>query len=134
MRRLLILCATIAFVAPTPALAASLTATVPSGMKAKVTDHAAFDGACAPRRVVVKLTVPPANGSVTTALEPVVMPAVTRLGGPQRCAGKIAPTAVVYYQSKPNFKGVDQFKYQRTNLDNSNDRLNGEITLTVTVK
>ena len=43
------------------------------------------------------------------------------------------PTAVVYYQSNPNFKGVDRFKYQRTNEDNPNDRLNGEIEITVTV-
>jgi hypothetical protein len=62
------------------------------------------------------------------------VPAITKLGGAQRCAGKTAPTAVVYYQSKPSFKGEDQFKYQRTNLDNPNDRLNGEIMVIVTVK
>ena len=40
---------------------------------------------------------------------------------------------LVYYQSKPNFKGTDRFKYRRTNEHNPNDRLNGEIELTVTV-
>jgi TIR domain len=50
------------------------------------------------------------------------------------CAGKSAPTAVIYYQSKPDFKGTDQFRYQRTNQDNPNDRLNGEVMITVTVK
>jgi hypothetical protein len=30
--------------------------------------------------------------------------------------------------------GTDQFRYQRTNQDNPNDRLNGEILITVTVK
>jgi hypothetical protein len=44
------------------------------------------------------------------------------------------PQHVLYYQSEPNFKGLDQFKYQRINVDNPNDRLNGEIILTVTVK
>jgi hypothetical protein len=42
--------------------------------------------------------------------------------------------AVLYYESEPKFKGLDQFKYQRINEDNPNDRLNGEIILTVTVK
>ena len=87
-----------------------------------------------PQHVVVKITRPPANGTATTTEENKALPANTELGGVQPCAGKSAPTAVVYYQSKPDFRGTDQFRYQRTNQDNPNDRLNGEILITVTVK
>jgi hypothetical protein len=102
---------------------ASLTATAQSGVKTKVAEH-----------VGVKTTTPPANGNVTTAEENSVLPANTTLGGAQPCAGYSAPTAVLYYESEPKFKGLDQFKYQRINEDNPKDRLNGEIILTVTVK
>jgi hypothetical protein len=75
-----------------------------------------------------------ASGTATTTIETKTVQSAGRLGGPQPCAGVSMPTAVVYYQSKSNFKGMDQFKYQRINQDNPNDRLNGEVVLTVTVK
>jgi len=114
-------------------MAASLTATAPSGVKTEVMEHSARNNDCASRHVVVKITSPPVNGTVTIAQENKVVPSVGKLGGPQSCAGHTMPTAVVYYQSKPNFKGTDQFKYQRTNEDNPSDRLNGEVEITVTV-
>ena len=114
-------------------MAGSLTATVPSGVKTDVAEHSARNEDCGAEHVVVKITSPPTNGTVTIAEENKVVPAVGSLGGPQTCAGRTMPTAVVYYQSKPNFKGTDRFKYQRTNEDNPNDRLNGEIEFTVTV-
>jgi hypothetical protein len=132
--RTLILFAMLALVVPVPAMAASLSATAQSGVKTKVSMHAAFDRSCVPQHVVVKITTPPANGSITTTEESAVMPKNTKLGGAQPCAGKSAPTATLYYTSKPNFRGQDQFKYQRVNEDNPKDRLNGEIILTVTVK
>src|SRR5437660_2797654 len=134
--RVAALCTSLAFAMPLTALAAPMTvkSTVQSGVKSKVSQHAAFGRTCSPQRVVVKITTQPANGSVTTAEEPSVMPAVTKLGGAQPCAGKTSQAAVVYYQSRPGFKGVDQIKYERTNLDNARDRLNGEVTLTITVK
>jgi hypothetical protein len=132
--RILTLCAMLTLVAPVPATGASLSATAQSGVKTKVSSHAAFGSSCVPQHVIVKVTTPPANGSVTTAEESAVMPARTKLGGAQRCAGRSAPTAVLYYQSKPRFKGQDQFKYQRINQNDPNDRLNGEVLLTVTVK
>src|SRR5262249_49773558 len=110
------------------------TATVKSGVRTKVSQHIGFDKSCNPQHVVVKITTPPANGSVATTEETLVMPAKTSLGGVQPCAGKSGPNAVVYYASKPGFKGQDTFKYQRTNEDNPKDRLNGEIVMTVTVK
>jgi hypothetical protein len=116
------------------ALAASLSRTVQSGIKTEVAEHVGFDRSCVPQHVVVKITKSPANGTATTAEENKALPANTELGGVQPCAGKSAPTAVVYYQSKPDFRGTDQFRYQRTNQDNPNDRLNGEILITVTVK
>jgi hypothetical protein len=131
--RTLALCFVLALAALAPAMAASLSATVPSGVKTQVAQHNAYNGDCAPQHVVVKITTPPANGTVTTAEESKVAPPVARLGGSQSCAGHTIPTAVVYYRSKPNFKGTDQFKYQRTNVDNPDDRLNGEIEITVTV-
>jgi hypothetical protein len=116
------------------AVAASLSRTVQSGIKTEVAEHVGFDKSCVPQHVVVKITRPPTNGTATTAEENKSLPAKTELGGTQPCAGKSAPTAVVYYQSKPDFSGTDQFRYQRTNQDNPNDRLNGEILITVTVK
>jgi TIR domain len=123
-----------AVTASAQALAASLSRTVQSGIKTEVAEHVGFDRSCVPQHVVVKITRPPANGTATTTEENKALPANTELGGVQPCAGKSAPTAVVYYQSKPDFRGTDQFRYQRTNQDNPNDRLNGEILITVTVK
>ena len=62
-------------VAPVPATIASLTATAQSGVKTKVSEHVGFEKSCAPQHVVVKITTPPANGSVTTAEENLVLPA-----------------------------------------------------------
>jgi len=123
-----------AVTASAQALAASLSRTVQSGVKTEVSEHVGFDRSCMPQHVVVKITRPPANGTATATEENKALPANTELGGAQPCAGKSAPTAVVYYQSKPDFRGTDQFRYQRTNQDNANDRLNGEILITVTVK
>jgi hypothetical protein len=117
-----------------PAMAASLTATVKSGVKTKVTQHAAFDKSCNPQHVVVEITTEPANGTVTGTEETLAMPGKTKLGGVQPCAGKTGPNAVLYYESKPGFKGQDTFKYRRTNEDDPKDRLNGEMVMTVTVK
>jgi hypothetical protein len=114
-------------------MAASLSASVPSGVKTEVAEHSARNKDCVAEHVVVKITLPPANGTVTITEENKVVPPVGKLGGPQSCAGHTIPTAVVYYQSRPNFKGTDRFKYQRTNEDDPNDRLNGEIEFTVTV-
>jgi hypothetical protein len=131
--RISALCFVLVLAALTPAMAAWLTATVPSGVKTQVAQHNAYNNDCAALHVVVKITPPPANGTVTTTRENKVVPQVARLGGLQTCAGHTMPTAVVYYRSKPNFKGTDQIRYQRTNEDDSEDLLNGEIVITVTV-
>jgi hypothetical protein len=131
--RISALCFVLVLAALTPAMAAWLTATAPSGVKTQVAQHNAYNNDCAAQHVVVKITTPPANGTVTTTRENKVVPQVARLGGLQTCAGHTMPTAVVYYRSKPNFKGTDQIRYQRTNVDNPDDRLNGEIEITVRV-
>jgi hypothetical protein len=131
--RISVLCAVLAVVISVAAMAAPLTATVPSGVKTEVMEHSARNKDCASQHVVAKITSPPANGTVTITEENKVVPSVGKLGGPQSCAGHAMPTAVVYYQSNPNFKGVDRFKYQRINEDNPNDRLNGEIEIAITV-
>jgi hypothetical protein len=131
--RIFALCSVLMFAALAPAMAATLTATVPSGAKTQVAQHNAYNRDCVAQRVVVKITTPPVNGTVTIAEEDKVVQPVTKLGGPQSCVGHTMPTAVVYYQSRANFKGADQFKYQRVNQDNPNDQLNGEIEITVTV-
>jgi class 3 adenylate cyclase len=111
-----------------------LTATTPSGVKTLVGEHVAFGDSCVPQHVVVKVTTPPPNGEVIVTEENRILPEKTTLGGVQKCAGKSAPTVVLYYTSKPNYIGTDQFRYRRTNEDNPNDRLNGDIILTVVVK
>jgi hypothetical protein len=131
--RIVALCSVLVLAALTPAMAAWLTATVPSGVKMQVAQHNAYNNDCAAQHVVVKITTPPANGTVTTTRENKVVPQIARLGGLQTCAGHTMPTAVVSYRSKPNFKSTDQIRYQRTNVDNPDDRLNGEIEITVTV-
>jgi hypothetical protein len=131
--RISALCFVLVLAALTPAMAAWLTATVPSGVKTQVAQHNAYNNDCAALHVVVKITTPPQNGTVTTTRENKVVPQIARLGGLQTCAGHTMPTAVVYYRSKPNFKGTDQIRYQRTNEDDSEDLLNGEIVITVTV-
>lgn len=103
-------------------------------MKVEVAEHVDFDRSCTPQHVVVKITAPSMYGTASTSEESRVLPANTPLGGAQPCAGRSAPTAIVYYQSYPNFTGSDQIRYQRTNLDNPNDRLNGEIIIAITVK
>jgi hypothetical protein len=131
--RISALCFVLVLAALTPAMAAWLTATVPSGVKTQVAQHNAYNNDCAALHVVVKITTPPQNGTVTTTRENKVVPQIARLGGLQTCAGHTMPTAVVYYRSKPNFKGTDQIRYQRTNEDDPEDLLNGEIEITVTV-
>jgi hypothetical protein len=127
------LCTILAIVGPAPVMAGWLSATVRSGVKTQVAQHNAYNNDCAALHVVVKITTPPANGTVTTTRESKVVPLVARLGGLQTCAGHTMPTAVVYYRSKPNFKGTDQIRYQRINEDDPEDLLNGEIEITVTV-
>jgi TIR domain len=113
---------------------ATLSRTVQSGVKTEVAEHVGFNRSCEAQHVVARITRPPSHGTATTAEENKTLPEKTELGGAQPCAGKSAPTAVIYYQSKPDFKGTDQFRYQRTHQDNPNDRLNGEIVIAVTVK
>ena len=132
--RVTMLCGLMALAALVPAMAASLSSRAPSGVKTNVAEHSAQNGSCVGQRVVATITTQPTNGTATAVIETKTVPPVGRLGGPQPCAGKSMPTAVIYYQSKPNFKGTDQFKYQRINQDNPNDRLNGEVVLTVTVQ
>jgi hypothetical protein len=132
--RIVTSCAMLALVAFPPAMAASLSSAAQSGVKTDVAEHSAYNRACVAQRVVATITTPPANGTATTTIETKAVQPTGRLGGPQSCAGVSMPTAVVYYQSKPNFKGTDQFKYQRINQDNPSDRLNGEVVLTVTVE
>ena len=131
--RILLLGAMLALAALTPAMAASLSSTAQSGVKTDVAEHSAYNRSCVAQSVVATITTQPANGTATTTVQTKTVPPTGRLGGPQSCAGKSMPTAVVYYQSKPNFRGTDQITYQRINVDNPNDRLNGEIEITVTV-
>jgi hypothetical protein len=133
--RILAAWAMLTVIVPVAAIAASLTATAPSGVKTRVAEHVALDRSCKPQRIVLTIATPPANGSATTGQEDLPLKANTKLGGEQdRCVGTVAPNAVVYYQSRPNFTGQDRFKYQRVNQDDPNDRLNGEVVITVTVK
>ena len=112
-----------------------LSATVSSNAKSVIAKHWASSNSCQTQHIVVNFTAPPANGSVTAQYEQMVIPAYGTLGGPQgACAGMPTEAVVIYYQSKPGFSGQDGFRYQRINVDNPQDRLNGEILYTVTVR
>src|SRR4029077_618599 len=89
--RTLFLCLILALVALSPAMTASISATVQSGRKTEVAEHVGFDKSCVAQRVVVTITAPPANGTATTIQEDKILPAKTKLGGAQSCAGKSAP-------------------------------------------
>jgi hypothetical protein len=58
------------------------------------------------------------------------------MGKPGSFAASSAPIegVAVYHQSKPGFVGQNSFRYLRFNPNNAADRLNGEITYTITVK
>ena len=112
-----------------------LSATVSSNAKSVIARHWASSNSCQPQHIVVNFTAPPANGSVTAQYEQMVIPAYGTLGGPQgACAGMATEAVVIYYQSQPGFSGQDSFRYLRTNVENPQDRLNGEILYTVTVR
>ena len=113
----------------------SLSATVASNVKSVVAKHWAGDKSCQAQHIVVSFTAPPANGTVTAQYEQMVVPAYASLGGAQgSCAERTVEGIVIYYQSKPGFSGQDSFRYLRTNVENVQDRLNGEISYTVTVQ
>jgi len=132
--RTIALCASLVFGLSVPALAEPAKASVASGVKSRIAQHMATTKSCEAQHVVIKVTAPPASGDVSTASESMVVPEVTSRGGPQGCVGRSVEGVAVYYQSRAGFKGEDHFRYQRTNEDNPKDRLNGEISYTVTVR
>jgi hypothetical protein len=133
--RTLLYCLALVLVSPASAGVESLTAKVPSGVKSRITGHSAVDNnTCTAQRVVIKITVAPAHGLVTTEPETKVLPKETPRGGPQPCAGTSIPGIAIFYQPTANFKGEDHFQYLRTNADNPNSKLNGEISYTVNVQ
>src|SRR5437868_14527624 len=105
--RTLTWCAALALLAAGPAMAAGLTAAAKSGVKTKISQHMAFGKSCVSQHVVAKITTPPAHGTVTTAEEILPMPMNPKLGDAGGCGGKSGPNAVIYYESKPGFKGQD---------------------------
>jgi hypothetical protein len=98
-----------------------LSCTVPSGREAKCTSHVGY-GQGREWPVSITVTVPPANGTVTT-----------RTVEETAKNGKRAHATAIFYQSKPGFVGQDSFSYQRR-TDDSTDRFNVLHVMTVTVK
>jgi len=88
--RTLLYCLALVLVSLASARAESLTANVPSGVKSRITGHSAVDNnTCAAQRVVIKLTVAPAHGVVTTEPETKVLPTETPRGGSATMRGNI---------------------------------------------
>ena len=118
-----------------PALAWAASATVPSGVKTRITTHARFDSQCKARPVEIRVTTPPANGTLTSQPEDYVVREENGRGEgqPNQCVGKRIPGVAVYYQSKRGFAGSDTFKYLRVSTTDPNDRFNAEMSYTITV-
>jgi hypothetical protein len=117
-----------------PPNAKVLSMTVAPGVATTIARHWAASKECQTQRVTIKITAPPANGTVTTSSERFVVPTSATLGGPQPCAGQSVQGVVVHYQPGPGFSGQDSFRYLRINEDNAADRLNGEIAYTISVR
>src|SRR5262245_61334447 len=111
-----------------PTLGFAEQATVPSGQKSQVAIHSRFDNNCRPSRVVIKVIDAPKNGAVTSEPADYLVPAQNRAGvkQPPQCVGKKLQGVAVFYQSKPGFKGSDNFRYSRTNADRADDRFNAD--------
>jgi hypothetical protein len=109
-------------------------ATVASGVNSEIKTHWRYDRECRATRIDIRILAAPANGTASSAPKKLVVPAESPRGGKQSCAGKTIEGVAVYYQSKPGFVGQDSFRYLRFNPNNAADRLNGEITYTITVK
>jgi hypothetical protein len=108
--------------------------TVSPGAKSVISRHWNYDkGTCAAHRIQIKIITPPSNGIVSWYDEPIVVPARGR-GGAQSCEGKTIDGAIVYYQPNSGFSGRDTLRYLRTDLDDPNDRVNGEISVSITVQ
>jgi hypothetical protein len=128
------------FVAGIGVLAATLAradmATVESGVNTEITTHTRYDSRCQSSPVSIRITAPPANGTVTTEMKRIVVPAESDRGVPQQgpCVGKTLDGVAIYYRSIPGFVGQDSFRYQRLNPRDPGDRFNMEISYTIMVK
>jgi hypothetical protein len=98
-----------------------LSCTVPSGREAKCTSHVGY-GHGREWPVSITVTVPPANGKVTTRT----------VEEAAKNGSRVHATAI-YYQSSPGFVGQDSFSYER-HTDDPTDPLNVPHVMTVTVK
>jgi hypothetical protein len=117
-----------------PALGWAATATAPSGVKTRIASHFRVDGECRASRVEITVLKAPANGTMTSEHQNIVVPAKNSLGEVQKCVGKSVAGVVVFYQSKPGFAGKDSFRYRRFNPSDPNDRFNADVSYDVTVK
>jgi hypothetical protein len=111
-------------------------ASVASGVKSRVTRHWSYDARCQAAKLAVRLTTQPAHGRVSIQSERISVPANASRGGDQNtnCVGRSLLGVGVYYKSSPGYVGQDSFSYARMNPSNAQDRSNGEITYSVTVR
>jgi hypothetical protein len=132
--RTLIPAALIGFIATVPAAADD--ATVKSGVKTEITTHVKYDMKCLSNRVTIRITQPPANGTLSSETKSIVVPAGPQRGMTQQspCVGKTMEGVAIYYESKPGFVGQDRFRYQRLNPRDPGDPFNQEINYIVTVE
>jgi hypothetical protein len=132
--RTIILAAAISLGSMAPATAD--VATVKSGVKTEITTHMRYDSRCRANPVAIKVVDVPANGTVTSEMKVIVVPAQPQRGVKQQspCVGKRVEGVAVFYESAPGFTGQDQFRYQRLNARDPGDKFNQEIHYIVIVE
>lgn len=90
----------------TDAIAASMNATVKSGQKTQVYRFTIFNKSNCQAAVFPKANFrQPKNGTFSIVKRRIPIPAG------RRCAGKIMNALIVYYQSKPGYRGSDSGKF-----------------------
>lgn len=119
-----------------PSIVSAESASVASGVKSRIQRHWGMDARCQGTKLVVRVTAPPAHGRVSVQNERIAVPANSPRGGVQgaSCVGRSVAGVGIYYQSTSGYVGQDSFSYLRMNPSNAQDRANGEITFSVTVR
>jgi hypothetical protein len=103
--------------------ATAQTLTAASGIKTLVAQHQRHDAQCHFFTITIRVASPPAHGKLAVQRERVAVEGQCGAGAGVK----------VYYQSTRGFVGEDSFSYLRTSNDGS-DRLNGEVSKTISVR
>ncbi len=81
-----------------------------SGQKKWMDEYSGWNNDCSFMTIDVDVVEPPAHGKVTPRPEIKRIPKVAKRGSSGACAGRKMKALVVYYTSKPGYRGRDRFK------------------------